>query len=257
MSYIPAPKADVEAQKLMDALIQVTEDHQIDSVTLRRLEIQANQLLKNNAQVAHVGLGAIAALRFDVAKVHHHFRVAGKIPGNNRNVLVNYAVALQLVEEPEAALQRLQEVLQQDPGNPELLESALLRAMDAGRFRDAHEYCHRYNAAVPKAPNENTGLVKGITQALDEQVFTEVAVKRLMALGCQIQKTHNMHRKAATLFRDRDAEFAFSMQKLIWTTPDHAADMTWQLAEAWAEDEELVDDPGFHLTLSYMALESP
>ena len=256
MSYLPLPKADVEAQKLIEELIQVTEDHQVDSVTLLRLEKRARLVLKGNVQVGRTGLGAVSALRFNAPKAREHFRVAMQNAISRKTALANYSVALQLLEEVEDALVASKQALELDPGNPAYLDAATRRAFDAGHIREAWEYCQRYNVARPdEKPREKvTSIAESLVRALEEGAFTEGAVQTLLDIACRIQQDHKVHRKFTRIGLDRGTDHSFSVRKLIWTTPEHAADMNVELADAWAEDRGLTEDPGLQFTLSYVGL---
>ena len=255
MSFDPIPKADVEASELMDELIEVTNQLMTDTLTLRRLENRAKSLAKANVQIAHTVLGAIAAFRFQATAVERHFRIARQNADNPVLPMVNHSVALQYLEKPEASVSALEKVLVEEPGDPHYLDMAMRGAMDAGHFRDAYEYCQRYNAAKPQEKNPLSDRVAEVVAALDAGAFTESAVQKVIALGCRIQQDHKILRKRALLGRDRDMEHGFTVHKPVSATPALAADMNVELAEAWVEDESLSDDPGFNFTLLYVAVE--
>ena len=255
MSYQAAPKAKTKASELMGHLVRATEDHLTDELTLHRLETGAATVMSADAGVAHTVLAGVAALRFDVRAVREHFRIALQQSSNSPATLFNQSIALQYVEEAESAFESASRALEGAPGDPRYLDSAIRRAFEGGHFRAMGEYCARYNAARPEeGPHDFTTMSAELASALDAGAFSEAAVRRVIALFCEIQQRHKVHRDAVRLSLDLEEPFSFAFRKSIWATPEKAADLNFEFANEWATRQDVVEDPGLLFTVSFVGI---
>lgn len=84
---IPAPKST----ELVDKLKELTDERRPSALVLQRLRREAQSLMKSSAADAHMVLGTLDALEFDVHGYLDHYRVAMQL-SPERSLRVNFCV---------------------------------------------------------------------------------------------------------------------------------------------------------------------
>ncbi len=239
VSYIPA--SQTKADDLIDRLMAMDTP---SDFSLRGLERDAEAVMDVDPAAAHSVLGGVASLRWDANGVREHFRIARQ-HADNYVTDHNYSIALAMVDEwwesfaaPDAAQNRARD-------NTVVLGNAIERAVEAGRFRMAHEYCDRLNALRPnESPHAATGLLERFVASLDAGAFGESNVQRVLEIAGALQHGEGVRGAKAATQLDQDEPDSFLFRRFIGAAPATAAKLNSKLADEIGADDDLMQDPG-------------
>ena len=239
MSYIPAPKT--KANDLMDRLMAMDAPNE---TTLRRVERDAEAVMDVDPAGSHTVLGMIASLRWDADSVREHFRIALQ-HADSPETHHNYSIALALVDEWHDSFDAADTAHKNAPDNTVILNGAIERAVEAGRFRMAQQYCNRLNALRPgDAPHALTGLLEKFVASLDVGAFRESNIQRVLEIASSIQRTESAHGAGIPAKVDQDEPHSFLFRRFVIASPEMAATLNSTLADKIVSQDDLVEDPG-------------
>ena len=239
MSYIPASRT--KADDLIGRLIAIDAPNEI---TLRRLERDAEAVMDMDPAVAHSVLGGVASLRWDAEGVREHFRIALQ-HADNSVTHHNYSIALALVDEWRDSFEAADAAHKKAPDNTVVLRNAIGRAVEAGQFRIAQEYCNRLNGLRPtEAPHAVAGLLEKFVASLDAGAFGESNVQRVLEIAGSIQRAEGVRGTKVSAKLDQDEPHSFLFRRFVCASPETAAALNSTLAEEIVSHDDLVEDPG-------------
>ena len=242
MSYIPAPRT--KAADLMDRLIFAKADSNSDELALRRLERDAEKVMHEDPVVAHTVLGGVAGLRWNIDGVREHFRIVLQ-HADQFVTRHNYSVALALVDEWQDSLDAADTAHSKAPDNTAILDGAIKRAVEAGRFRMAKTYCDRLNALRPtEASHAVTGVLRRLVASLDAGALGESNIERVLEFACSIQRREGVHGADIPARLDHDEPHSFLFRRFVRASPGTAAFLNATLAEEIVSHDDLAEDPG-------------
>ena len=215
-----------------------------NEITLRRLERDAEAAMDVDPAGAHTVLGGVASLRRDVKSVREHFRIALQ-HADSSVTYQNYSVALSLVDEWRDSLDAADTAHKKAPDNTVILNGAIERAVEAGRFRMARKYCNRLNALRPgEAPHALTGRLANFVVSLDAGAFGEPNIQRVLEIASSILRTECVHGARIPSKVDQDEPHSFLFRRFVITSPEMAATLNSTLADEVVSHDDLAADPG-------------
>ena len=238
VSHIPPPQTI--ANDLMDRLVAMDAPNEI---ALRGFERDAEAVMDVDPAGAHTVLGTVAGIRSDADNVREHFRIALQ-HADSSVTYHNYSIALSLVDEWRDSLDAADTAHKKAPDNTAILDSAIKRAVEAGRFRIAHRYCNQLNALRPSdAPHALTGLLDQFVASLDAGAFGESNVERVLEIAGSIQRTESVPSTGISAKLDQDEPHSFLFRRFVTASPEMAATLNSTLADEIVSHDDLVEDP--------------
>ena len=239
MSYIPAPKT--QAKDLMDRVMAMEAPNEI---VLRGVERDAAAAMDVDPAGAHTVLGAVASLRWDAESVREHFRIALQ-HADRPETHHNYSIALALVDEWRDSFDAADTAHQNAPDNTVILDSAIKRAVEAGQFRIARNYCNRLNALRPSDTSHAlTQMLENFAASLGAGAFRESNIQRVLEIARSIQRAANVHGAGIPAKVDQDEPHSFLFRRFVIVSPEIAATLNATLADEIVAHDDLVEDPG-------------
>ena len=183
-TYRPSPKS--KASTLIQRLSHATAGP-TNEVLVKRLEQDARRLMAVDVVGAHTVLGGTASLRWDADAVHDHYRIALQ-HRTSAETLYNYSIALENIEETQAAFDAATKALKHVPDDKFLVDHAVGVALQAGRFSEGHRLCERWHALVPGQAHSLARRMRQLADAAAQGRFSEDAVRRLLAVMKTVQQ---------------------------------------------------------------------
>ena len=246
MTYRPATKS--KANDLVEQLGGIAASDAPSEFAIRRVQRAADDLMHTDPTGAHTVLGGVAALRSDLSGVRRHHRIALDL---EKSVVThfNHSVSLALLGEAAGAFAAVSRALSLEPDQIWLLNYAVGAAMEAGRFREALDYCKRLGHLLPEEPSHPTSRPAQLAlAALDEEAFTEGAVLEVVDLVGSIQRgrgIRGMPKVSTAVVQPDPLELhSFLYKRIVMAASASAVELNKELADQMIDRPDLMSDPG-------------
>lgn len=215
-----------------------------DSIDYRRLEKEADSLLKVDAQHGYMVRGALKSLTFDIDAVHEDFERATRL-GFNEVVLRNYAVCLENLGYFSESLPIAAQVQQRYSSE---LGGDIRIALEAGQFRLADQlitYWHEQHPAQT-LPDVDEAVVREAADVLHTQGVTDVRVAAVLDVAGSVLRQHKLfsHALPDIIIYETGGEKCVLFQFKLRVEPMVAAAIEFEIVESsLAADAEFSNSP--------------
>ena len=236
------------ANALIERLSVATSSGTPDEVGLRRLELDAKELMRSAPAWGHVVLGGIASLRWQSEDMHDNFRVALQHL-NEPTVHYNYSVSLSNVEQREAALLAVLEAQRRVPEDRFLLDHAIKLASRAAHFEEAKVLCATWRGLGGNAGHPLEQEIQSLVEAVAVGAFTEEGVRSVFAILGGVQAAERVHSARYVVLPDLEQPSAFLYEHYLHATSERAALVNERFVERVVARPELMDDPGLNFVV--------
>lgn len=219
------------------------QDAVIDEFALGRIAADARKLMSTDAANAHAVLGRVAALQWDVDGLRRHYRAAISLSDSALNRW-DYSTALFLVGETEESYEMVRDAWQRAPDDLSLLNSLIVGAVHAARFREAQEFCERGRKLAPKHDLPLASVVAELAQAVREGEFSEEGAREALRTADSLRSDARIRPNGVVVVPSRDEPGSFLFEYRLITSPTSAGDLNEALALRWAQSPKAMADPG-------------
>ena len=190
------------AQELTETLTTLGDAEELNEWALQKLSRDARALMKSDPVGAHIVLGGIAALRSNVAQVHHHNKIALQISRNSLEALLNCSASLSRVGEANEAFEATLQAHERTPDDPHTLRVAITMAVQSGHFQKGRDLYRRWNELCPNQPMGDEANVNKAAEAIDRRAFSEEAAQKVIRLAHQVRRSANVRCDQARLVKE-------------------------------------------------------
>jgi hypothetical protein len=132
------PVTRTKVDELLERVISLGEETQPNEITIAGLKRDAMRELNNFPGRAHMILGVVASMEWDLDNLYAHHKNAIRILDNGI-VWANYGISLARVGLLQEATEKLFKASEHEPQNLEYLRRAILHATNSGLFKKAHD----------------------------------------------------------------------------------------------------------------------
>lgn len=246
------PSPATKAAELIKSLAELADEIEPNGFELKRLEREAEQLLKIDAVAGHTALGAAASLRGDVTEVHYRHRLAAKLSGESAQTLYNYAASLIGLGEFTEALEIARRAYSRDPADPMVLNGVVSASVLTGHFREAYELVGKWNGANPERPNVPDSPVEALLSAIDRGVFTEERLREVVAIAHEVLRDSKIRTTHAEVHGDEHEPDSFLFECFVMAWPEKAEDLNEALDAQIRNRPYLMDNPGLRFMPAFI-----
>lgn len=236
----PAPKT----AELLASLAAMAEEIEPGELELKRLEREAERLLKIDAAAGYTVLGAVASLRGDVGEVHARHRLALQLSGESPRTLHNYAASLVTLGDVTGALEVAHRAYARAPADADMLASVVSASILTGHFREAFDLVGTWNGSNPKRPYAPDSPVEAILSAIDRDVFTEERLQEVLAIAHETLRSWKVRVSRMEVHADQHDPDSFLFECFVAASPEKAEDLNEALDAKIRDCPHLMDDPG-------------
>lgn len=246
------PSPATKAAELLGSLAALAEESEPGELELKRLEREAEKLLKIDAVAGHTVLGAAASLRGDIMEVHYRHRLAAHLSGESVEALNNYSTSLIKLGEFTEALEIAGQACSRAPGNREVLDRVFVASVLTGHFREAYELVSKWNGANPEQPYLPGSPVEAILSAVDRDVFTVERIGEVLAIAHEVLRSSKVRMKRAEVHADDHEPDSFLFEYFVMASPEKAEDLNEALDAQIRDCPHLMDDPGLRFVPAFI-----
>ena len=251
-----APKTN-ELFEHLSALENSGEE--VTEFELKKLEREANKLMRADAPAAHALLGTVHSYRWNASAVKHHFENMFKMIGEPYHAAHCYALALLRIGELEEAFLILNK---EDwfSGTPDyaVFEDAIHMGTVSGHFREASDRYRQLEEVFPNSPlaKEETNLFRDMSEKLTNREFSENSVRKVIGLAHEIRVKNEVNlqiNKPTAVFIDTEAH-TVSYALRVFASAYDAAKMNSEIADRVVSQNDLMADPGMKFVVLFVGL---
>ncbi len=243
----PASKAGTLVQRLAALADQAI----LDEFEMRRLEREAQALMRADPAGAHTLLGGLAALRGKGDDSRHHHRNALAI-GDSFETRYNFCVSLSLLDEPEDAFEIASELVEKFRDHLEVLEQAIKLALECAHFRRASELCSRWETLAPDRPNSWSESTRHLSAAVDSGTFQEGSVREVLRVLNAVQRAEGVRTSSTRVMAVGADGHSFLYERSVRATPPTASAMNERFADRIVQQPDLLVDPGTKFVAAFV-----
>ena len=250
MANQPAPAT--KAAELIAALAALAAEAEPNDFELKRLEREAEKLLKIDAVAGYTALGAVASLRGDIEGVHSRHRAALQLSGNSPQTLHNYGASLAKLGEFTEALEVARRAHSRAPADPQMFGGVVTASLYAGHFREACDLVNEWNGANPERPYAPDSPVEALLSAVDREVFTEERLQEVVAIAYEVLRSSKIRTGRVELHADEHEPDYFLFECFVMTSPEKAEELNEALDARIRDCPHLMDDPGLRFMPAFI-----
>ena len=244
----PAPKS----AELLASLVAMAGEAEPNRFELKRLEREAENLVKVDAVAGYTALGAAATLRGDVEAVHSRHQLALRLSGELPEALHNYAASLTKLGEFAKALEVARRAHDRAPADPAVLDSLVTTAIFAGHFREAYGAVNQWNDANPERPYASDWPVEAILNAVERKVFTEERLREVLDIAHETLRSAKVRTSRVEVHADEHEPDSFLFECFVVASPEKAEDLNDTLDAQIRDCPHLMDDPGLRFIPAFI-----
>lgn len=246
------PSPVTKAADLIRSLAELARETEPNEFELKRLEREAEQLLKVDAVAGHTALGAAASLRGNTSEVHYRHRLAAKLSGESAETLHNYVASLTKLGEFTDALEIARRAYSRAPADPDVLDGLVAASVFTGHFREAYELVSEWNAANPERPFVPDSSVEAVLSAVDRDVFTEERIREILAIAHAVLRASKIRTRRVEVHADEHESDSFLFECFVMASPEKAEDLNEALDAQIRDCPHLMDDPGLRFMPAFI-----
>lgn len=226
------------------SLAAMAEEIEPGEFELKRLEREAEGLLKINAAAGYTVLGAVASLRGDVEEVHARHRHALQLSGESPRTLHNYAASLVTLGDVTGALEVAHRAYARAPADADMFAGVVSTSILTGHFREAFDLVGAWNGSNPERPCAPDSPVEAILSAIDRDVFTEERLQEVLAIAHETLRSWKVRVSRVEVHADQHDPDSFLFECFVAASPEKAEDLNEALDAKIRDCPYLMDDPG-------------
>lgn len=222
---------------------------------LERISLDANGLMLVDPAGAHTVLGGVAALRGDLESCQRHHRAALNVERGFAHQF-NYAISLSHLEQNAESLEVACDALRVYPDSPELINHAIMAAVDSGNFTSAKNLCDRWDALSPEQTNPLASRARELAAAVDAKLFSERGVSEVLRILSDVQRADRV-RTSNTAVSSDDVAGSFLYDRFVHATPVMASGLNERVADLIVDRPDLLTDPGLRFVVVFTGNSGP
>lgn len=220
-----------------------------DSLALKRLELEAKELIKIDAVHAYAALGAIACIKRDARGVKDYYTKALNLSSNDVSILANYSISLfklGLFIESKQYAEKAYEISQHS--DLSLLQILIEASLLSGDLEESLKWLADWDK---KSPNQSYPIQADIKMAntiLRDNLVTNTDSGRFLSLAYSLlsQKGFDVNE---VMFRTYGDEVLYQVK--VDADIDKIVDLNFELAETLV-DAELIPLVSRAITVMYV-----
>ena len=251
MASGPAPAT--KTHELIERLAFLSQSRSNDELEIGRIARDANALMDADPAGAHMVLGAVAAVRGNLADTKHHYRVALQLDHSYTNQM-NYSVSLSLLEEHEEAFDVAKGMLASHPDDVELLDHAIRLALESAFLSEATRLCDRRDRLAPNRQNRQAAAIREVAAAVAAGSFTEEGVREVLRTVAETQQSEGVRKVRWGITHDI-VENSFLYLRGVNASPETVAALNERLADSIVDKPNLMENPGMRFVVAFGAAE--
>ena len=248
------PSPATTATELIRSLAALAEKTDPSGFELKRLEREAEKLLKVNAVAGHTALGAAASLRGDAKEVHYRHRLAAKLAGESAETLHNYAASLTKLGEFTKALEIAHRAHSRAPADPDVFGGLVTASVITGHFREAYELVNKWNGANPDRRFVPDSPVEAILSAVDRDVFAEERLREVLAISHEVLRSSKIRTGHVEMHGDEHEPDSFLFEYFVMASPEKAEILNETLDAQIRDCRHLMDNPGLRFMPAFIGV---
>ena len=246
------PSPVTKAADLIRSLAALAKEIEPSEFELKRLEREAEKLLKVDAVAGHTALGAAASLRGDVKEVRYRHRLAAQLSGESAQSLHNFAASLAALGEFTEALEIARRAYSRAPADPDVLDGVVVASFFAGHFREAYELVSKWNGDNPERPYSPNSPVEAILSAIDRDAFTEERLREVLAIAYGVLRSSKVRTMGVEVHADEHEPDFFLFECFVMASPEKAEDLNEALDAQIRGRPHLMDNPGLRFMPAFI-----
>jgi|GEM_PF-2035952 len=231
------PKLATKSNQLLQELSQLLHStRNIDQFTLKRLQKEAQSLLKSEALNAHLFLGALAGLQGERSSVHENYKQALTLAPTNPNnaiVLNNYITSLLDIGSFSEAVEPVIKAYDYKLPISEIVTTILAKA---GLFHRAAELIRQDHLVVAA-----DSFIFRTERFMDQHGVSDAELQKLIEIAISVLHAHQFFdfrfTKIITEFAEEEDSQWFRYVIKINGSVEDIVDMEYELACQLAEDD--------------------
>ena len=208
------------------------------------LERDARALMDVDPAGAHVVLGGVASLRWDVDRIRHHYRIALQ-HRETAETFYNYSVALTNVEDRAGAYEAGAAAHGKAPDDRFLLDNVIGLALDGGYFATGRSLCDRWYALTAGEDHDLAHSFERLAHAASGASFSEVSVRVVLDILGGVQREARVRSVSSVAKEDPRQPGAFLYEQHVEATPEEAQGLNASFVDLVVARRELITDPGY------------
>ena len=239
----PAPKTG----ELFEKLASLSA---VDDFSLRVIKADARKLMAVHAGGGHSVLGAVAALQGDrEGSIHHHensVKLEDSVP-----LWQNYCSSLTVLDEPTERLEVARRAIARHPHSRELLDVAIVSALDVAEFRVGRSLCEQW--VEHYGSDHKCAVAFGkLLRAIESGLFSVDGVRGVLELAREVRLAASVQGVSRIQIVEQPDDYG----SLLWSCqvpapPNTAARLNEDLADRLAIRDDLLEDPGLQLVVMF------
>ena len=235
----PMPKA----HELAKRLARMASADAIDEFALRRIEADAQKLMRVDAAGGHLALARVAALRWEVDEMIRRHELAITLR-DSAFTRCDYSDSLVLVGEIDEAFEVAREASSRAPDNLAVLRHAIKAAVQDARFHEAQKLCERWCKLSPQESPPLQPDIAAVVEAVERGVFTEAGARDALRSASGLRGDAHIRCSGFSIQPSIEEPGSFGFQYDLIASPAEAGDLNYALARRWADSPRLQGDPG-------------
>ena len=230
---MPIQPADIAKQLFERLSLAAGSAEVLDDLEIRRLEREAQKLMKADAWKAHQVLGALAAIKWDVEGVRAHHEASLKLRASG-DAYRNYATSLQLVGQFHEAAEAIRTASERQPENITWLRTAIDFTLWEGEVTKAIDLEHEFEKRAPNHES-SSGILNRLLAFIERQRISEGELQRALGVAFSLLQKRRQRFKEVELSLDDDQDTAFFSILINRPTKEVLA-LDAELGEAFARE---------------------
>ena len=243
MPYLSASPA-AKSKEVFEALEAMESATHLNEFEVKKLEREAERLVKADAESGYTVLGVIAAMRGDADGAHAYHKMVLKLTGESANTLYNYATSLAKLGEHAKALEFSRRAYARNPADPTMLHRAIAASIFTGNFREASDLGREWNESDPKYRHAPDPVVDAICSATEREIFTEERLQEVLGIAHEVLRSSKMRALGVEIQDDEHEPDSFLYEFFVFASPDEAEVLNAKLDARILDCPHLMDDPG-------------
>ena len=243
------------APGLLARLNELRRQTAASDVELKRLERQAQRLLKADALTAYMALGAVATLQGDVDGMHANHKRAVDLAPNSALPYQNYGSSLMALARFDEARSIAMKGLQADPDDQDILTLAIHMTLMCGLFSEAQELLNLWASRHPGRQSEfPDATVRALDRIRSRGASEEDHVRSILRLVEEVLQGANFRVAGPALYADDVDEDGIVIECYTMSSTDEAGVLNDSFDKAFSNRADLIRDTGLLTAVMFWAV---